>query len=173
MAPSRGVKSWVTEGGIRCPCVIHYPPFRPEPNAVSPAFTTVMDILPTILELAGVKHPGKHFRNRDVHPPRGRSWVPHLSSSNYRSGTVHGEDEHIHGWEFLGQRAIREGKWKAIFVPPPRGQNTWELYNLEEDIAELHDRSGEHPALLEKLILHWEQYYSETGMIPTPMLRPR
>ena len=169
MAPSRGVKSWVTEGGIRCPCLIHYPPFHTEPSAISPAFTTVMDILPTMLELAGVKHPGEHFRNRTVCKPRGKSWVDYLSSSDYRGGTVHGEDEHIHGWEFLSQRAIREGKWKAVFLPPPRGQSKWELFNLAEDPAELHDRSTEHPDLLNKLVAHWEQFYSETGMVPTPM----
>ncbi|TDZ39592.1 putative sulfatase [Colletotrichum spinosum] len=31
-APSRRSKCWVTEGGIRCPCVIRYPPFQAKPE---------------------------------------------------------------------------------------------------------------------------------------------
>ncbi|RFU27458.1 hypothetical protein B7463_g8879, partial [Scytalidium lignicola] len=170
-APSRGIKSWVTEGGIRCPCLIRYPPFNSIPNAISHSFTTVMDILPTILDLAGIQHPGEMFRNRPVVKPRGKSWIPHLSSMDYSKTTVHGEDAHIHGWEFLNQRAIREGKWKAIWLSHPRGKDDWELYNVEDDPSELHDRSSEEPELLKRLVVHWEQYYAETGMIQTPMFR--
>lgn len=167
------MKSWVTEGGIRCPCIIRYPPFAAVPGAVTHAFTTVMDILPSILSLAGVEHPGTSFRGREVVQPRGRSWVPHLSSPHYVGSTVHGEDEHIHGWEFLDQRAIREGKWKAVWMSRPRGKDAWELYNIDEDPSELHNRAAEQPDLLQRLIFHWEQYYAETGMVPTPMFRGR
>ncbi|PVH67916.1 alkaline phosphatase-like protein [Cadophora sp. DSE1049] len=172
-APSRGVKGWVTEGGIRCPCLIRYPPFQSAPAAITHSFTTAMDILPTVLSLAGLEHPGTTFRNRDVVPIRGKSWIPHLTSTDFSKTSVHGEDVHIHGWEFLDQRAIREGKWKAVWMGKPRGKNAWELYNIEEDLAEIHDRSAEQPELLERLVFHWEQYYSETGMIPTPMFRAR
>ncbi|KAH8878696.1 alkaline phosphatase-like protein [Thozetella sp. PMI_491] len=172
-APSRGMKSWVAEGGIRCPCVIRYPAFGSVPNAVTNSFTTVMDILPTVLSLAGVQHPGSQFRNRTVVEPRGKSWQSHLSSSDCNQTTVHGEDEHIHGWEFLDQRAIREGNWKAMWAHEGRGKGKWELYNLAEDPSEMHDKAAEEPERLERLVFHWEQYYAETGMIPTPMFKSK
>lgn len=108
-APLRGSKCWITEGGIRCPCLIRYPPFNAKANAITHSFTTMMDILPTCLDLAGLQHPGKRFRNREVVLPRGRSWSKHLSSLEDSQSSVHGEDTHVHGWELFGQRAIREG----------------------------------------------------------------
>ncbi|KIX06961.1 uncharacterized protein Z518_04937 [Rhinocladiella mackenziei CBS 650.93] len=162
-APSRGSKCWITEGGIRCPCLIRYPPFKNAPNAITHSFTTVMDILPTILDLAGVSHPGTSFRGRTVATPRGRSWVPHLSSSDYKASTVHGEDVHVHGWELFGQRAIREGKYKAVWINSPRGKDDWELYDMDKDPAELHDLSQSEPAILKRLVDHWEVYFAETG----------
>lgn len=132
-----------------------------------------MDILPTVLSLAGITHPGSTFRGRQVELPRGKSWVPHLTSSDYTQSSVHGEDEHIHGWEFLDHRAIREGKWKAVWMSKPRGNDAWELYNVAEDPAEVHDRAATEPEILERLVFLWEQYFAETGMVPCPMLRGR
>ncbi|KAJ6014402.1 sulfatase PB10D8.02c [Penicillium herquei] len=169
-APSRGFKAWITEGGIRCPCLIRYPGFKPEEYAVTNRFSTVMDILPTILELAQIPHPGNTFRGREVVIPRGKSWVSHLASPDYSAtdSTIHGEDVHIHGWELFGQRAIREGKWKAVFIDPPRGKGDWELYNMEADPAELNDLSETEKEVMDRLIEHWERYYAETGMVQPP-----
>ncbi len=131
-----------------------------------------MDILPTILDLAGIQHPGKIFRDRQVVPIRGKSWVSHLSSRDILNTSVHGEEGHIHGWELFGQCAIREGSWKAVWIPAPRGKDDWELYNVKEDPGEVHDRSSEETEILQRLINHWETYYAETGMVPTPMAFP-
>jgi arylsulfatase A-like enzyme len=122
-APSRGWKAWPTEGGIRCPCIIRYPGFYQKPESITHSFTTVMDILPTILELAEVPHPGQIFRGREVVAVRGKSWVPHLTSRDLESTSVHNETEHIHGWELFGLRAIRKGPWKAVWMHPPRGSS--------------------------------------------------
>lgn len=50
-------------------------------------------------------------------------------------------------------------------MPPPRGSNKWELYNLSRDPGEMHDQAHAQPELLGRLVRHWEQYYAETGMI--------
>ncbi|CAG8238441.1 unnamed protein product [Penicillium olsonii] len=172
-APSRGFKGWVTEGGIRCPCVVRYPAFQTKPEAITTSFTTVMDILPTILDLAGIAHPGTHFRGRAVVAPRGQSWVSHLASGDLQKTSVHKEDVHIHGWELFGQRAIREGKWKAVWIAKPRGNDEWELFDVEADPSELNDVSQTRSDVLDRLIQHWEQYYAETGMVQTPAFHPR
>lgn len=130
-----------------------------------------MDILPTILDLAGVAHPGTHFRGREVVVPRGQSWVSHLASGDLEKTSVHEEDVHIHGWELFGQRAIREGKWKAVWIAKPRGNDEWELFDVESDPSELNDVSKSRLDVLDRLIQHWEQYYAETGMVQTPAFR--
>jgi arylsulfatase len=81
-APSRLYKMYTTEGGIKVPFIIHYPQFAREKQngVIIDAFSSVMDICPTILELAGVTHPASQmatgtFRGRSVEPMRGKSWV--------------------------------------------------------------------------------------------------
>lgn len=160
MAPSRGFKTWITEGGIRCPCLVRYPPFG-NPGSITNSFATVMDILPTMLDLAGVSHPGKRFRGRDVVLPRGSTWVPHLSG---QTPSFHDEEKEITGWELFGLRAIREGSWKALYMTAPRGKDRWELYDLSKDPGEIHDLADEKPDVLERMVQHWETYYAETGM---------
>lgn len=164
MAPSRGFKTWITEGGIRCPCVVRYPPFAAPASTHTNAFTTVMDLVPTMLELAGVTHPHPQpFRSREIVPVRGRSWVPHLSRPQ-QTPDVHDPDTAVTGWELFGLRAIREGRWKAVYMTPPRGDNTWELYDMEKDPGEIHNRAKDEPEVLQRLVQHWNVYYSEVGM---------
>ncbi|KAJ0353890.1 hypothetical protein COL154_011991 [Colletotrichum chrysophilum] len=121
-------------------------------------------------EMAQVQHPGTSFRGREVVIPRGKSWVSHLSSPDYcaADSTVHGEDVHVHGWELFGLRAIREGKWKAVWLNKPRGKDDWELYDVEKDPAEMNDVSDKEPEVMRRLVNHWERYYAETGMTQTP-----
>ncbi|KAF5658621.1 arylsulfatase [Fusarium circinatum] len=152
-APSRGFKGWSTEGGIRCPCLIHFPPLSSAPDTISHTFTTVMDILPTILDLAQVQHPGQTFRGREVVNPRGKSWVSHLSSPTEHPN-VHQDADHIHGWELFGNRAIRRGNWKAVLLAKQGGDN-WELFDVEKDPAEQHDLSKKRPEILEEMLVHW------------------
>lgn len=163
-APSRGWKAWPTEGGIRCPCIVRYPRFNSLPEAVTHCFTNVMDILPTVLQLAGVLPVGSNFHDREVVPVKGKSWVPHLSSKDYSETSVHDESEHVHGWELIGLRAIRKGPWKAVWMHPPRGTGEWELFNVLEDQAESKDLASQEPEKLKELIGCWEEYYAETGM---------
>lgn len=167
-APSRGVKGWTLEGGIRCPCIIRYPPLQPRSGSISGSFVTVMDILPTVLELAGVQHPGTSYHGREVVVPRGKSWVPHLASHKADDVSIHGEDTHVHGWELFGHRAIRQGSWKAVWRPRSDAEDGWELYNLADDPSEMDDVADKHRDVLDKLVLFWDQYVAETGMIPSP-----
>ncbi|TLD32973.1 hypothetical protein PspLS_00050 [Pyricularia sp. CBS 133598] len=98
MAPSWGYKAWITEADIRCPRIVRYPPLLGDSTTAlsqtTKSFCTVMDIFPTILELAGVPHPGSPFRGREVVPLRGSSWVPHLGS---KSPSFHDEEKAITG----------------------------------------------------------------------------
>lgn len=162
-APSKGYKAFTTEGGILCPCIVRYPAFARTRNTVTHEFTTVMDLLPTILEMAGVPHPAPQFRGREVVAPRGRSWVGHLSG---RDPSVHENDggEAVVGWELFLRRAIRRGNWKAVYAPAPQGSDKWELYNLSGDRGEIHDLAASEPSILAELMVEWEKYFAETGM---------
>lgn len=161
-APSRLSKGFITEGGIRCPAIIRYPPLI-KPDIISDEFVTVMDILPTILELAEVPHPGHKFQGRDVVIPRGKPWIDHF---------VHGKPVHkdtdFSGWELFGQRAIRKGNYKAIYVPKEGTKTEWELYDLSQDKGELENLAKVHPDILNELIEYWLVYEAETGVVTAP-----
>lgn len=151
----------ITEGGIRCPCIVRYPKFALSQGKVTHDFTTVMDILPTFLEMAGISHPAPTFRGREVVSPRGRSWVPYLdgqAANVHENGT-----QDVTGWELFGRRAIRRGNWKAVYEPAP-GAEEWELYDLSKDLGEIHDLAEAEPKILEELLVEWEKYFAETGM---------
>ncbi|CAF2717152.1 unnamed protein product [Rotaria sp. Silwood2] len=161
-APSRMVKGYITEGGIRCPAIVHYPKLRTSLK-ISDEFTTVMDILPTVLEVANIPHPGTTFRQRAVVQPRGKSWVPYLLNSD--------EHKHVHseydftGWELFGQRAIRRGNYKAILIPNESNTAKWELYDLSQDKGELINLAHEREDVLKELVEAWFIYETETGVI--------
>ncbi|SPO32430.1 probable Arylsulfatase [Ustilago trichophora] len=160
-APSRMYKAWITEGGIRCPAFIRYPGFAKQSGSIVSDFSTVMDILPTLLELAQTQHPGRIYRGRPILEPKGKSWVTFLNNG---SDKIHGED-HVTGWELFGQQAIRKGSWKAVFIPAPNGPETWQLYNIDIDPGETDDLAQSHPSILNQLIHHWTEYVAETGTI--------
>lgn len=161
-APHSMYKLWATEGAIVCPLVLSYPPLTAKSaGGVLPAFTTVMDILPTVLELAGVPHPGGTFRGRPVAKPRGASWVSYLDG---KLPEVHSED-HVTGWELFGQQAVRKGQYKALYIPAPFGNNKWQLFNLRKDPGETDDLAEKEPEKLSEMLEHWAIYVAETGLI--------
>src|SRR5690606_2836663 len=105
-APSRLHKAYTTQGGIRTVAFIRHPDLQRR-NGISPDFLTVMDITPTLLDMAGISHPGDSYQGRSVAEPMGRSWRPWLAGD---ADAVH--DEHtVTGWELWGRRAIRRGDW--------------------------------------------------------------
>ncbi|CAL5874141.1 uncharacterized protein PFLUO_LOCUS8429 [Penicillium psychrofluorescens] len=177
-APSRMYKYYSTEGGIKVPFIVHYPKFHPnqQGGALVKSFSTVMDICPTILDLAGIQHPaagtGKGtYRGRTVASMRGRSWVPFMQD-NKSLGTmaatfIHGDDGTM-GWELFGRGAVRQGPYKLVHVEPFAGgreDGKWQLYHLEKDPGEVEDLSDSMPDKVEELIQIWEEYRQATGVV--------
>ena len=180
-APSRLFKMHSTEGGCRVPLVMKLPKSLDTQasagsmptNSVTDAFCTVMDIVPTILSLANVEHPGTQYRGRQIAPLRGSSWVPFLQRMSSGSATapsstttpmIHDEDYAV-GFEIAGSGALRQGEWKITFVPAPRGPQKWELFNIKDDQGETHDLRQAEPTKFEELLALWEIYRKEVGVV--------
>ena len=163
-APSRLYKAYTTEGGVRVPCVIRYPPLTKGHSltSITETFATVMDIAPTLLELANVKHPAPTYQGRSVVHMRGKSMVSWLRGAEK---TIH-DPAAPFGWELCGRAAIRKGNWKADFIPFPKGISAWQLYDLSKDPGETEDLAEKQPKILEDLLEHWEKYCEECGVVP-------
>ncbi|CAN6651236.1 hypothetical protein TRVA0_025S00364 [Trichomonascus vanleenenianus] len=163
-APSQLSKGYTLEGGIRCPLIVSYKPLI-NGARISKEFTTVMDILPTVLDLAGVPPVGQSFRGREVLIPKGGSWVAHLGDALAK---VH-SDTTVTGWELFGQRAVRRGNYKAVYIPTAGEEEAdWELYDLSNDKGEIHNIAKQEPKILAELLEYWLKYEAETGVIVAP-----
>jgi len=148
------------------PFILRYPPLTKSPpnNGIVHSFSTVMDLFPTVLDLAGVPPVGPKFQGREVVPVRGASWVPFLTKQRAQ---IHAED-HVTGWELFGRMGVRKGNWKATFIPEPYGPGEWELFDLEADPGETRDLSKVERGVFKELLVAWDQYVTETGVVGIP-----
>lgn len=151
-------KAFPTEGGTRVAAFAYYPKSVATPRIVDD-FVHVTDVLPTILDLAGVAPAGERYRGRPVEPVIGRSFLPLLKGGSMRSA------DRITGEELLGKRAIRHGAWKLVHMPEPYGNGDWQLFNLESDLAESTDLVSEYPDKVRMLKAEWDNYARSNGVI--------
>lgn len=171
-APSRLYKMFSTQGGCRVPLVLK-PAIHSSnktdnrESGITNAFCTAMDIVPTLLEYAGIQHPTT-YKNKPVEPVRGNSWKPFLESNPQRNHddtwTIHGE-ETVTGFEVAGSGALRKGQYKITFVPKPHGPQRWELFDIIQDPGETNDISKESPEMFEELLGLWDQYKEDVGVV--------
>ncbi|PWW78101.1 alkaline phosphatase-like protein [Tuber magnatum] len=126
---------------------------------ISHEFCTVMDLVPTILDLAGVEHPGTFYNGKPVAPLRGEK---HERVSSREQ--IHSHDE-VSGWEIAGSGAIRRGRYKITYVPAPKGPQRWELFDLQSDPGETEDLSRRLPEVMEEMLECWEKYKREVGVV--------
>ncbi len=152
-APFRRHKGTHREGGLRAAAFVHYPSAIPEAG-VNGTFMTIMDVLPTFLEIAGTEHPGASmYKGREIKGIMGRSFWPHLTG---QSSTVHLPGDTA-GWESGGAGALIRGDYKLINDVDRDGMVTpWELYDIVEDPGETRDLSADHPELVAELGTEWE-----------------
>ncbi|MBW2401722.1 MAG: arylsulfatase [Deltaproteobacteria bacterium] len=163
--PLRHFKAVHSEGGIRVPFIIAGPGVA-RTGEIHPAFTHVMDIAPTLLDLVGASHPKKH-KGREVVPMQGRSMLTFLEG---KAGVVRDESEAV-GWELFGRRAIRQGRWKAAWLDSPLGSNDWQLFDVVADVSEYNDLADSNPEKLRELIALWEEYSDSVGVV-LPLAAP-
>jgi arylsulfatase len=148
----------VGEGGIRSPLLVSGPGVKGDRQVASFAYAT--DIMPTVLELAGLDHPAE-FRGRKVEPMRGRSMRSLLDGTKE---AIYDPTEFV-GGEMGGGRWMRQGDFKAVMIPAPYGKGVWQLFNVAEDPGEAKDLSNVMPDRLETLQAAWDRYAKDVGVV--------
>jgi arylsulfatase A-like enzyme len=158
--PFRRHKTWVHEGGICTPLIAHWPKgiaargeFRHTPGHV-------IDLVPTLLELTGGKHP-ETLQGKPVPPLPGRSLVPAFVSDR----KVSREDL---WWLHEGNRAVRVGDWKLVAA----AKGPWELYDLKLDRCETTDLAARHPEKVRELEALWKRRMEEFRALALKDLPP-
>jgi arylsulfatase len=143
--PFRRHKTWVHEGGISTPLIAHWPQGIAARGELRHTPAHVIDIVPTVLELAGHERPTS-WEGEPVPPPPGRSLVPAFPSD------VTIERDSL-WWLHEGNRAVRVGDWKLVAA----SEEPWELYDLRTDRAEQHNLAARMPEKVRELEAHWQR----------------
>ncbi|WP_084227413.1 arylsulfatase [Nostoc sp. KVJ20] len=141
-------------GGTRNPLVISLGANIKDQGGIRSQFHHVIDIAPTILEVAGITAP-KEVNGVKQQPIEGTSLVYTFDRPDAPS---HRQTQYF---EMLGNRAIYDEGWVAAArhgrLPWERtvkgnfDTDEWELYNITEDFSEANNLAKENPDKLEKL----------------------
>ncbi len=171
-----GGKGTTWEGGVREPAIAWWPG-RIAAGTACDATVSEMDVLPTVVKLAGGEVPtNRKIDGKDVWPLlAGRSKEsPHQAFFYFNSNQL---------------QAVRSGPWKLAITPQGTGMFAGaaqpvkhtgpRLYNLDSDLGELSDVASQHAdvvARLEKLVKEMDADLGETGVGPgvrTPIASQR
>ena len=142
--PFRRHKTWTHEGGIATPLLLSWPAWIPARGEIRATPGHVIDVVPTLLELAGAKAASA------APAAPGKSLVATFASDQPT------REEPI-WWFHDGHKAIRSGNWKAV---APVGE-PWELYDLANYRAESLDLAIPRADQLAELVLQWEKKLAE------------
>ncbi len=160
-APFRAYKAYTAEGGIRTPAFIWSPKLKRQ-GAQADQFVSVKDIVPTLLDMADVRHPLIRYKGREIYAPEGTSLQPYL---NRKSSSVQRPND-MTGFELWGRKGLISGDWKIVNLLPPFGTGEWQLYNLANDMGEIHDLATARPEELKRMLKLWDQYQKSSGVVP-------
>ncbi|MEC7883160.1 MAG: arylsulfatase [Verrucomicrobiota bacterium] len=153
-SPFRRYKSWAHEGGIATPCIAWWPGRVPS-GGITKEVGHIIDFMPTFLELGAGKYP-KKFNGKKIIPVEGKSLVNVLQGESRK-----GHDQLA--WEWSGNRALREGKWKLVW---DKYDKQWSLFDLVADRTETTNLAGNHPGLVRRLASDWYAWAKRNGLNP-------
>ncbi|MCA9017110.1 MAG: sulfatase-like hydrolase/transferase, partial [Planctomycetaceae bacterium] len=159
----RGGKGSVYEGGHRVPAVAWWPG-KIEAGTVSDVPAISIDVMPTLLGIAGVKA-------SEDRPLDGVDLAPVL----FQQQTL---DARPLFWASLsnnGNRseAMRQGPWKLVVMHPRARPGTFEnekleLYRLDQDPGEQNNLLKQEPQQAAKMLRQLKDWYRDTQSTATP-----
>lgn len=120
--PFRLHKSWVHEGGISSPFIVHWPAGIRDAGKIRHTPCHFVDVVPTLIDVAG----GRPVLSDGAPPLSGRSLVPAFG----KDVTV--QRDYLY-FNHSNNRAIRVGDWKLTAAGK---DSPWEMYDLRRDRSE-------------------------------------
>jgi len=154
--PFREYKLNAEEGGISTPFIVHWPSkIKSQKGKITKTQGHILNIMPTILDVAGVKYPTIYNSNKII-PLEAKSLLP-----TFLNGKQKIDDYQF--WEHSNNCAVRKGKWKAISKV---GSTIWELYDIENDRAELHNLAEKYPDVVTDLATRWNDWAIRCKVLP-------
>ena len=150
-SPLRLYKQYAHHGGTLTPMIAHWPAGIKSRGQLTGFAGHLVDIMPTCVELANATYPQK-IDGQDVLPMEGVSLT-----EAFRGKASRGEAPIY--WEFSGNHAVRDGKWKLV---AERGCE-WELYDLSKDRTETQDLASQEPHQVMRLAEMYDRWAKRAG----------
>ena len=153
--PFRMFKHYEFEGGTASPFIVHWPDGIRDKGKLRPQLGHLIDIMPTVLDLARAKYPAE-FDGHKVLPEEGISLVPAFNSMETlaRANPIF--------WEHEGNKAINDGHWKLV----ANFDRPWELFDYYADRTELlaKNLASTHADLVKSLSSEWTAWAKRVGV---------
>jgi len=156
-APFRQDKGSQFEGGTRVAAFIT-PPQTAISGRISKSLLTIMDISPTILDLAGVEQSLVNAEGDSVLSMRGKSFARILTDQN---AVIHASDEAI-ALDLAGDSVVKMGDWKIVRAAD---SEEWGLFNIAQDPSETNNLANAQPDKLAELVDRYEQHAEAIGIL--------
>ncbi|WP_199883724.1 arylsulfatase [Anaerosinus massiliensis] len=173
--PFKGYKGSTYHGGTRTPLIIQWPQGLKRKGQISGQSVDVSDITPTVFDVLGVTAPETYHGIKQI-PVTGVSFA-----NTFSSGI---EKNRPPLYKLLqGNRSIVQNGWKAISSEMdgwstanrkgrPFEQDTWELYNLDQDYTETQDLAAVYPEKLKQLQQLWQEEAKKNGAVLAAKFTP-
>ena len=169
-APFQWVKQVASHlGGTRNPMVVSWPAKIKDTGGVRNQFTHLIDIVPTILEAAGIPAP-KSVDGIEQKPMDGVSIASTFADAKARPVRERQYFEiftnraiYDKGWIACAQHTL---PWRQDAAPGNWENDKWELYNLDEDFSEAKDLAAKHPEKLAALKKIFDKEAKKNNVYP-------
>ena len=159
-------------GGTRQGLVISWPGHIDDIGGIRTQFHHMIDIMPTIMEAAGVAQP-EEIDGIQQKPIQGTSMAYTFKKENAKAPTTH----KVQYFEMIANRGIYNDGWYANTVPPhgpwvlnasfpPIDEYEWELYNLKEDYSQNNNIAAENPEKLKEMQNLFDQEATKNNVYP-------
>ena len=161
VTPFSYYKLWPHAGGVQTPFLLSWPAEIRQPG-LRRQFVDVIDITPTVLDIAGIEAPAV-FAGVCQMPMQGKS----IRATFGNAQSADPRDRQY--FELWGSRGIWHQGWKAIGIHTPGtsfDQDRWELYHVATDFSESVNVAAQHPEKLEELQKLWWAEAARNGALP-------
>ena len=155
-APYREDKGSQYEGGIRVPAFIRAPDSSGA-GSISNSLLTVMDVMPTIMQLAGIEEQSTNAAGDTVLPIRGKSFAALMQDQDYE----------VHAGEYIPlddgtQSIVMHEDWKIV---RDAFADEWQLFSISQNPTETEDVAAQHPELVAELAAEFEAHAATAGIL--------
>ena len=151
--PFRYFKNFSYEGGINTPLIACWPG-EIQRGTISRYPGHFIDIMPTLVELAGAAYP-EHYGGMEITPMQGESFLPALL------GNKEARVKPLF-WEWQDGQAVREGVWKLV---RDGMEAPWELYDMVADPTETQNLAASNPEEVARLSEMFTRWKAETSVL--------